>query len=74
MKKSTVKTGQEGAKATAQLKMLSMAVATNSTGFLPNLKYRYNRVVSATASTYIVLYSDISVTEERLEQEDIVGS
>lgn len=51
-KRSTVKTGQDGAKATALLKMLSTAMEPNSTGFLPNLKYRYNRVVSATTATY----------------------
>ncbi len=54
MKKSTVKTGQDGAKATALLKMLSMAMALNSTGFLPNLTYKYNRVMSATAAAYIL--------------------
>lgn len=46
MKKSTVKMGQEGAKARAQLKTLSMPMPPNSTGFLPKLRYKHNRVVS----------------------------
>lgn len=50
MKRSTVKMGHDGAKAIALLKMLSVAMAPNSAGFLPNLKYRYNRVVSATTA------------------------
>lgn len=51
MKKRTVKTGQDGAKAIALLKTLSVAMAPNSTGFLPNLQCKYKRAVSQTCST-----------------------
>ena len=43
MKKSTMKTGQDGAKATALLKRLSTKIAPNRTGFLPILKYKEQR-------------------------------
>lgn len=50
IKKSAVKTGQEGAKATAVLKTLRRPMPPNRTGFLPNLKYKYHRAVSATTT------------------------
>ncbi len=52
MKKSIEKMGQDGANAKVPLKTLTMAMPQNSTGFLPNLKCKYNIVVSAATATY----------------------
>lgn len=38
MNKSNEKMGQDGAKAIARLKILSMTIELKRTGFLPNLK------------------------------------
>lgn len=60
MKKSTRKTGQDGAKANAPLVILSKTVPPKSTLFLPNLRREFNKVVL----TSVVLFLD-NIKEER---------
>lgn len=50
------------------LKTLSTAMALNSTGFLPNLTYKYNRAMSATTAAYI-RYSDTKKKKKKRDAE-----
>lgn len=71
MKKSTRKTGQDGAKANAPLVILSKTVPPKSTLFLPNLRREFNKV--ALTSMHMVLFLD-NIKEGRLMQEAIATS